>query len=367
ILLHCWALVAQDEIWLRMSSVLFHLASIPLIFLVGRRLLGREAGIVAAALLACSPFHLGFARELRMYSLVGFLSLLSMEGLLAWLQDRSRRGWWTWGLAGLALLYTHFMGVLLLVAQLAIVVTGEEWRRRRGDVLRWMALLIIGFLPWSLFFVKAFVVTHGYGGEAPLHHLVYALLRALTVGFGQADWLNQSGQVLAVVMLVGLWSLPSSPARNPLALWALVPLALELILTVAGKPVFAERTLITSTPAWLLIAAWMITAASSRWIRSGFAIAVGLLAGMSYAHLVGGQLPASPAHGAALADVLKDARPGDAIVHSSNVTYHPVHSYYLRRAAADGVVPDFYLEPAPAVAGGGGGGGVRARWRAWRD
>ena len=93
--------------------------------------------------------------------------------------------------------------------------------------------------------------------------------------------------------------------------------------------------------------------------------AFGLTAGASYAILLAVHLPAAPAHGTALKDVLREARPGDAIVHSSNVTYHPVHEFYLPRSGA-GVVPGFYLEPPAPFAGGSAGGRFRALWRAWR-
>ncbi|MEK7476591.1 MAG: glycosyltransferase family 39 protein [Candidatus Coatesbacteria bacterium] len=362
LLLHAWMWLGASEVWLRLFSVLAHLASIPMIYLVASRLLSRREGLVAAALLAASPFHLAFAREARMYPLVGLLALGSMWGLLAWLQDGSRRGYAVFVAAGLALLWAHYIGALLLVAQAGILWWGG-WKRRdlKGGTALWIAITVAGFLPWSPFFLKALATTHGYGAEAPVSRLAFWFLGALGAGFGQTPLvLSLAALTVLVLALRGLLSCPAGGVRSTLAWWAGLPVGLELLSALLGKPVFGERTLIVATPAWLILIACALERAT-RWERVAGAVLVAGLAVQSHVRLFSVGLPEAPSAREALAAVLAAAKPGDVIVHSATTTYHPVHEYYLPRSGS--TVEDFLIEPQGGFRGGRLGNAFRDAWR----
>jgi hypothetical protein len=289
-----------------------------------------------------------------------------MWGLVEWLQAGSRRGYRVFLLAGLALLYTHFMGALVLIAQGVILAMGGwGWAKHRRGAYRW-ALIVGGcFLPWFPLFLKAAVVTRGYGSELPVHEITYYFLSALGVGFWHARWvLSLAALAVALATAVGVMAAPAGRSRRFILLWAFIPVGVELLLSAAGKPVFGERTLISATPAWLLLVACAITAAP-RLPAAMTAVLIGGLSGISYAHLIGFSLPSAPAHRDALADVLVEMRPGDAIVHSSTITYHPVHEYYLPRSTT--AYEDFLLEPQGEFHGGRFGTWSREMWRRVRD
>ncbi len=361
LLLHGWLKLGSGEIWLRMFSVLVHLASIPLIYLVGARVASRKAGVLAAALLAVSPFHLTFAREARMYSLLGFFSLLSMWGLLVYVREKSRRGFWTFTLAGLALLYTHFIGALLILAQACWLLWGTRRRALRPVFMKWAVVLSFGFLPWAPFFLKALVVTHGYGSEAAPPLLLYWFVGTVGAGFAKASWvLAAAFATVAVLAWAGLRAMPAGPGRNLMIIWAFLPPLLELFANLVGKPVFGARTLIVSTPAWLLIIAHGL--ATPPMIRTAIgSVLIGGLAVLSYAHLLTHGLAAAPAHREALTHILKHARSRDAIVHSSTATYHPLHEYYIPRSGSR--IKDYLIEPHGEFRGGKLGRWFRTVWR----
>jgi hypothetical protein len=362
LLLHCWMWLGSSEVWLRAFSVAAHLASIPMMYLVATRLLSRREGVIAAALLAVSPFHLAFAREVRMYPLVCLLALVSVWGMLAWVQDGSRRGWRVFVAAGLALVWTHYIGALLLVAEGCILLWGGRRRRDlRAGMLRWIGITAVGFLPWSPFFLKSLVTTRGYGAEAPVAKLAYWFLSAVGSGFGQTEFvLSLSALVILVLALRGFLACPAGPARRTLGWWAGLPVGLELLSAALGKPVFGERTLILATPAWLILIAAALWRAAA-WERLAAAVLVGGLTVQSHVRLFTHGLPEAPSSREALAAVLAQARPGDAIVHSSTITYHPVHEYYLPRSGAK--IEDFLVEPQGEFRGGRLGDAFREAWR----
>ncbi len=84
-LLHVWiALTGETAYDVRLFSALLGAATIPLIYLIGKRLSGVVMGLAAAVFLALSPFHIYFAQETRMYTLLTFNAAVAIYAL-AWL------------------------------------------------------------------------------------------------------------------------------------------------------------------------------------------------------------------------------------------------------------------------------------------
>ncbi len=83
--LHFWLKIfGTSEILLRFSSVIFGVATIPLTYIVSKKLYRNDkvAAVIAAILVAVSPLMIYYSIEVRMYIMVTFLSLLSMNYLL---------------------------------------------------------------------------------------------------------------------------------------------------------------------------------------------------------------------------------------------------------------------------------------------
>ncbi len=87
-LLHFWMAFKGDAPnSVRLFSVLFGVGTIPVIYLIGKRMSGRAMGLAAAAILALSPFHIYFAQETRMYTLLTFNAAVAMYALVRLLTD----------------------------------------------------------------------------------------------------------------------------------------------------------------------------------------------------------------------------------------------------------------------------------------
>ena len=75
LLLHYWVALNGDTPYqVRLLSALFGTATIPVVYLIGKRMSGVVMGFVAALLLALSLFNIYFAQETRMYTLLTFQS-----------------------------------------------------------------------------------------------------------------------------------------------------------------------------------------------------------------------------------------------------------------------------------------------------
>ena len=88
LLLHYWiALNGDSPYYVRLFSVLFGAGTIPIIYLIGKRMSGVVMGVTAAIFLALSPFHIAFAQETRMYTLLTFNAAAAIYALLRLLTD----------------------------------------------------------------------------------------------------------------------------------------------------------------------------------------------------------------------------------------------------------------------------------------
>lgn len=92
-LLHSWiALKGDTPYYVRLLSVLFGTGTIPIIYLIGKRLSGAVMGLAASVFLALSLFNIYFAQETRMYTLLAFNAAAAMYALVRLLTDsRSAR------------------------------------------------------------------------------------------------------------------------------------------------------------------------------------------------------------------------------------------------------------------------------------
>lgn len=88
LLLHYWVALFGDTPYdIRLLSVLFGAATIPVIYLIGKRMSGAGMGLAAAVFLALSPFNILFAQETRMYTLLAFNAAVAIYALVRLLAD----------------------------------------------------------------------------------------------------------------------------------------------------------------------------------------------------------------------------------------------------------------------------------------
>jgi hypothetical protein len=93
LLLHYWiALEGDGPGAVRLLSAIFSTATIPIVYLIGKRMSSKMMGVAAAVILAFSPFNIRFAQDARMYTLLAFNAAVAIYALVRLLTDpRSTR------------------------------------------------------------------------------------------------------------------------------------------------------------------------------------------------------------------------------------------------------------------------------------
>jgi len=154
VLLHCWILAfGESDVAIRLLSAIFGIFAIPMVYLVGRTIFSEEVGLIAALILAVSPFNVYYAQEARMYSLLVLLTLLSMYFFILLMRGTKQKTLYIgYVIATIFLLYTHVYGLLVVLAQNIYFLTLFIVRNLpRAGVKQWVALQCVVaslFAPW---------------------------------------------------------------------------------------------------------------------------------------------------------------------------------------------------------------------------
>src|SRR5512134_1334189 len=83
LLLHYWIAHNGDTpYYARLLSALFGAGTIPIIYLIGKRMSGAVVGLAAALFLALSPFNIYYSQEARMYTFLMFNAAVAIYALV---------------------------------------------------------------------------------------------------------------------------------------------------------------------------------------------------------------------------------------------------------------------------------------------
>ena len=154
VFIHFWIRVFGDgEIWLRLPPLLSGLASLWLIFQLGKRYRDEATGWVAAALLALSPVHIWYSAEARPYATNIFLLLLTVYAFVRRREDERARWTVLFACGLLGLVFTHYYTAAFLVVFPALAVLGRA-PRLRGllKVSAAIGLLLATYLGAKMYF-----------------------------------------------------------------------------------------------------------------------------------------------------------------------------------------------------------------------
>ncbi len=133
-----WTRIFGDgEVGVRSLSALFGLATVPVVFTIGRRLATARVGLVAATLVAVNPLLVWFSQEARPYALVVLIGSVSVLLLLRALEQPSARALGAWAAACALLIATHYFAGLLVAVE-------AVWLLARVRPIRWPAAAVGG-------------------------------------------------------------------------------------------------------------------------------------------------------------------------------------------------------------------------------
>lgn len=267
--LKIWSQIfGSSDFALRSMSVFFGVLAILAGCHLVSRMFGGKTAAVSTLLLAVSPMFVRYAQEVRMYTLVVFLSMLAVRAYfelylsdkkLSKVQSRS----WSWLLvAACALgLWTQYLSALTLVAlwiwrlfEKKSKLLGRDFvgflREYFGGGWLVINLLIMGlFSPWMPFFFRqaGYVSSDFWIPEVNFDTILNFVSNFFTfLDFGVNGWIV-SGVVCAVLAVIMLGVSKAEKMRNLKFILALAvfPPVVLFVLSLS-RSIFMDRYLISS-------------------------------------------------------------------------------------------------------------------------
>lgn len=130
----------------RLPALIAGVGAIPLTYAVGARTVGRGAGLIAATVMALSPFMIFYSTDGRAYTLAIALLLGSTLAMLAAVEGGGRRWWVLYAALSCLAMYSHYTSAFVLVAQLLWLAWAYPRALRAALVANLGAALL--FFPW---------------------------------------------------------------------------------------------------------------------------------------------------------------------------------------------------------------------------
>jgi mannosyltransferase len=300
LLLHAWMQIGDDSAaWVRAFSALFGILTLPVIYLAGKQLASRKAGILAALILAINPLQIAFAQETRVYTLLTFAVTFTIWMLIRLLTDprsfsqpigsgfaaRLKRNSdsishatdFTWlgyilGTAGVC--YLHNTGFFFPLA-VNIFVFGFILSRRFNKVegLRfsppsiknWIIAQLGAFLLWSPwigpFIAQSRDLDQNFWIPMPTWEIILDTIRALLIDNLQySGWLSFAWIPVVLLGILGLVYFCRQPVAIALLLTLFFTPILGQLLVSLRVPIFYVRALIwVPVPFFLAMAAGILS------------------------------------------------------------------------------------------------------------
>ena len=271
-LLRGWELLAGETVLaLRWITALFSLASIALLYALGRELFNPAAGVCAALAFALMDKHVVLTQEVRDYPMV-FFTMIAIALFYARWRRAPRGGNAFWFVAasvfGLYLHYYCYMVNLAILLHAALTLRGRErWRH----FLALNALIALAFAPWLPVVVHQFINTPVDSEVLTIHGMP---LNRHTVDYLASESFGKPIALYGLLLIVGAWGplsdrLPGVLGRIPRsrrlsgALLALLWFALPVLITVSlhsRYPLLTDRNISVIMPAIALLVGAGLTA-----------------------------------------------------------------------------------------------------------
>ena len=338
LVLRTWRLVFGPEIQTaRQLSLVFLLASVPVFYLVARKLLSTPWALFAVVVFSSSPFLQWYGNEARMYTMLVLVTLVSQYFFLTVVraEQATAAAWVGYAVTAVVGIHVHYFFAFVLVTQGLFLLA--LWRRApRGAVLRMAGVAVLvglAFTPWLLYFLANGAASGTQPNLVLPSSIDYSNVYSQFLFGFQSDSINRFVSstwpllVLAALASVRVGARLERTTGYLLAA-AFVPVLLAFVVSHLVTPFFLSRYMVAALPALLLVVVRFMSTLSRPVART---LAVVLLAATVTGTVVQAANPDTPVdedYRAVARAIEADARPQDLVVLSSPFTVYPFDYYY---------------------------------------
>ncbi|QQG44336.1 MAG: glycosyltransferase family 39 protein [Candidatus Roizmanbacteria bacterium] len=267
-LLNLWIKTFGDsEFAVRSLSVVFGILSIFMIYKLTQLLFNKNTGLVAALILALSPFHIQYSQEARMYNLLVFLIILSMYFFVKLLNNPNGKILIGYLLTGTLLMYTHYYSVFIFIAQnIYLFIYAIFFKKDKNLIKIWLILQIVlffSFFLWILVFIKQ------------IHSSAASWIPPPTINLLGQTFLSYSGSEYLLIMFLILLLINNHFKKSIqngsfLLIWLWIPIILPYVISIFFMPIYTIKVTIVAMPSFYILVAKKINDINRNFIKWSF-------------------------------------------------------------------------------------------------
>ena len=283
-----------SAVGLRLLSLAAGILTIPLVWLLGRRLGASDAtGLLAAALVALGVNNIYYSQEARSYATYTLLVLLFGLWLSIIPKNPTASMWAIGGALMLLLFYIHYVAAIFLAFGLLALLVSDAAALIKKTAVAIATAAGILFVPWLYVVTGVYRLKHGVGENLDWqgHPEFYELKRIWALSVGVSEIKGATAIALAVVILLVAAALICDSRRNMLRhnllllicvfTGFLAPLALFILSRKpVNLPLFGLRHVLPATSLLCLVCCYGLTKlseAAGRYRKGAFAAGALLL------------------------------------------------------------------------------------------
>lgn len=343
--LHYWLLLGTSDFDVRLLSLVFAVATVPLLYLLVERLYERRAAMTASVLLVMSPFFVAFAQQARAYAL-SLLFATAMTLLFAdWVQTGSRAALLGYTAVAGASSYVHFFLAFVVVAHFVSLVFLARDERPQWRTQTIVLIVIAASASPAAYLAHRQSALHPPISAKPSIFELVKILKPLT----------GSSRLLAVLFLVAvlLFAAYAWRRRGSGGTWSDALLLCWLVVPILGawlisqdRSIWVAKYFIVSLPPLVVIATIGALRVSWRWLSAAFLVLLVVLSGRlvwTYYGDHSGNVAVTPypvENWRDLAGYLAShARPGDGLVVYAPYTRIPLDHYLVGHSGRVNLTP----------------------------
>lgn len=256
IVLNLWtSLFGNSALSVRLPSLIFGVLSVYLIYLLGEKLFDRRTGIYSSIILALSTYHIFYSQEARVYSLLAFLSLLSIYFFVDVLKSKRKPHYI---ISTIFLLYAHFFALFFVLAQNIFFFYKNRDVKQLKTWIIIQLILFMAFIPGLLSLVNQINYVNEFFW-IPQNFLIDVLWIPFVFSGGLLNL------VYPLLFLFGIYTYRKNKNIHLLLILLLIPIIIPVLYSILLKPIFLTKYVIYTSIIFYVIIAAAITKLPERY------------------------------------------------------------------------------------------------------
>lgn len=241
----------------RLLPALIGVAGVAAVFGLGCRIFSRKAGLIAAFITVFLPFHIRYSQEVRPYALLFLVTVCSYLFLVRLLDNPSWKNTIFYFFFTGLMLYTHYYGILVLVAQIFFLIiyfltySGPARAPLLKRTLLSLFLIVFSYLPWIPTLNRQLRLD-SFWPDPPQPDFFLNFFKRY---FGQEPYLTSVFTLLIILYLIGSAKKDRFPENKLLiASWVFIVLFIPYLRSFNHPPIVIPRYSIAILPGIILMA-----------------------------------------------------------------------------------------------------------------